>query len=874
MTAGQCFYWICKLQARFLAGDYATAVGAASRAQPLLSMSLTIMEAADYHFYVALSYAAFCDSMPAGERTPTLEALAPHHRQLASWAAACPENFEDRAALVSAEIARIDGRAFDAMNLYEQAIRSAQANGFVHNEALAKELAARFYTACGFDQIAHLYLRNARDCYLRWGADGKVRQLDAMYPLLRMEEPTPAPTSTIAASVEQLDLATVIKASQAISSEIVLEKLLEMLMRTALEQVGAERGLLIFSRGAEQRIAAEATTDGDLVTVHLRDEDVVATALPESVLHYVLRTRERVILDDASSHNLFSADPYIVKNYLRSILCLPLINQGKLTGILYLENNLTPRVFTPDRVALLTVLASQAAISLENSRLYRDVADREGKIRRLVDANIIGIIIADREGRILEANDAFLRIVGYDREDLISGRVRWTELSPPEWRERDILTQTELNSTGIVQPFEKEYFRKDGSRVPVLIGAAMFKEGGDEGLAFVLDLTERKRAEETLRASEAKFRSAIDGITGLVTILAPSGELQYVNSPVTEYFGRTAEELKNWGTSDAVHAEDLPRVLEAYETSIAAGTPFHHELRLRRFDGEYRWFENRGAPIRDESGRIARWYCLLTDIEDRTQALARLQQMQSDFAHMNRVSMMGELAASLSHEIVQPIASARNNARAALNFLKMQPQDLGEVREALSCVVGDADRAGEIIDRIREQIKKAPSRKECFDLNVAINEVIAFARSVTLRNGVSVQTRLAEGLLSVLADRVQLQQVLLNLILNAAEAMGSMEEGARELLISTEDDQAGVVVAVRDSGPGIDPEHLERVFDAFYTTKPSGTGMGLSICRSIIHAHGGKLWAEANERRGAVFQFTLPGAERELTTPPQAGLPT
>jgi PAS domain S-box-containing protein len=648
------------------------------------------------------------------------------------------------------------------------------------------------------------------------------------------------------------------------------------------------------------------------------------------------------------------------------------------------------------------VLASQAAISLENSRLYRDVADREGKIRRLVDANIIGIFIADREGRIIEANDAFLRILGYDREDLVSGRVHWTELSPPEWRERDMLTQAELNSTGIVQSFEKEYFRKDGSRVPVLVGAALFKEGGDR-LAFVLDLTERKRAEDrlrrseawlsqaqrlsrsgnwvyspitklyvywsdesyriwgfdplqglpsredmwrrihpddrdrvretvqeavrqktdfttefrillpdgtvkylegtshhlfssegalleamtstvdvtqrkrteqALRASEAKFRAAIDGIAGLVAIMAPSGELESVNSPLTEYFGRTVEELKNWGTSDAVHPEDLPRVLESYETSLAAGTPFHHELRLRRFDGEYRWFENRGAPIRDESGRITRWYCLLTDVEDRAQALARLQQMQSDFAHMNRVSMMGELAASLSHEIAQPIASARNNARAAQNFLKMQPPDLDEVREALSCVVGDADRAGEIIDRIREQIKKAPPRKECFDLNVAINEVIVLARSVTLRNGVSVQTRLAEGLVSVLGDRVQLQQVLLNLILNAAEAMGSMEEGARELLISTEEGRAGAVVAVRDSGPGIDPEHLDRVFDAFYTTKPRGTGMGLSICRSIIRAHGGKLWAEANEPRGAVFQFTLPGAERELTTPSQASLPT
>ena len=237
------------------------------------------------------------------------------------------------------------------------------------------------------------------------------------------------------------------------------------------------------------------------MTVHLRDEDVAATVLPELVLHYVLRTRESVILDDASSHNPFSADPYIVENYLRSILCFPLINQGRLTGILYLENNLTPRVFTPDRVALLKVLASQAAISLENSRLYRDVADREGKIRRLVDANIIGIIIADREGRILEANDAFLCILGYDREDLVSGRVRWTELSRPNGASATS-AQAELNSTGIVQPFEKEYIRKDGSRVPVLIGAALFKEGGDEGLAFVLDLTERKRVEEALSQAQ------------------------------------------------------------------------------------------------------------------------------------------------------------------------------------------------------------------------------------------------------------------------------------------------------------------------------------------------------------------------------------
>jgi PAS domain S-box-containing protein len=374
------------------------------------------------------------------------------------------------------------------------------------------------------------------------------------------------------------------------------------------------------------------------------------------------------------------------------------------------------------------------------------------------------------------------------------------------------------------------------------------------------DVTERRRAEQALRESEAKFRAAIDGIAGLVAIMAPSGELEAVNRPIIEYFGRTLEELKNWGTSDAVHPEDLPRVLESYKTSLAIGTPFLQEQRLRRFDGEYRWFENRGAPIRDESGRITRWYCLLVDIEDRMRALERLQQLQSDFAHMNRVSVMGELSASLAHEITQPIAAGRNYARAALNFLDRQPPDLDEVKKQLGSVVGAADRSGEIIERIREQIKKVPPRKARFDLNHAIDEMITLARSAITWNGVSVQTLLAEGLASVQGDRVQLQQVVLNLILNAVEAMGSVEPGTRELLISTEQDHNGILVAVCDSGPGIDPAHFERVFDAFYTTKPKGTGMGLSICRSIINAHGGRLWVGVNEPRGAVFQFILPDA--------------
>jgi hypothetical protein len=343
--------------------------------------------------------------------------------------------------------------------------------------------------------------------------------------------------------------------------------------------------------------------------------------------------------------------------------------------------------------------------------------------------------------------------------------------------------------------------------------------------------------------------------------LAPNGEPETVNCQLLNYFGRSFEELKNWGTTDAVHPEDLPRVLELNQRGLVSGLPFNFELRLRRFDGEYRSFETRVVPIRDDSGRVARWYNLLTDIEDRTRAQARLEQMGWDLARTNRVSMMGELAASLSHEITQPIASARNNASATQNFLEMQPPDLGEVREALSCVLDDIDRAGDIVDRIRDHIKKAPPRKEHVDLSEAINEVIVLGRSAVIKNRVSVQTRLCEGLLPVHCDRVQLQQVVLNLILNAVEAMASVESVPRELLISTEQHHAGVLVAVRDSGPGIDPTHLERVFDAFYTTKSRGVGMGLSICRSIIDAHGGQLWAEANEPRGTVFQFTLPAVQ-------------
>ena len=512
----------------------------------------------------------------------------------------------------------------------------------------------------------------------------------------------------------------------------------------------------------------------------------------------------------------------------------------------------------------------------ENTRLYRDLAEREAKIRRLVEANIIGVFIGDFDGRILEANDAFLRIVGYDREDLAAGRLNWKDLTPPDWRERDAQWIEEHKRTGVRLPIEKEYFRKDGSRVPILLGSATFEEGGNQSVAFVLDLTERKQAERAARRSAEALRRS-EAYLAEAQGLSHTGSAAF-NETTILYWSEETYRILGFDPRDGVpsyeaaaqrtHPDDQERVREQARRAVQQKRDFKLEYRILLPTGAIKHIEMNAHPKFSESGELVEVVSTLIDVTERKRAQEeheRLRQLESDLAHMNRLSMMGELAASLAHEITQPIATARNNARAALNFLDKQPPDLGEAREALGSVVGDADRAGNIIDRMRDHIKKAPPRKHRFDLNEAINEVIVLARSAIAENGVSVQTRLSEGLAPVEGDRIQLQQVLLNLVLNAAEAMSAVDEGTREMLISTEQSRTnGVLVAVRNSGPGINPEHIERVFEAFYTTKSSGVGMGLSICRSIIDSHGGRLWADANEPRGAMFQFTLPA---EIASP-------
>ena len=332
-----------------------------------------------------------------------------------------------------------------------------------------------------------------------------------------------------------------LKVSQAVSGEMILDRLLDRLMRAAIEHAGAERGLLIAQRGDELQIQAQATASGVDVTVNLRDSDHTEAALPQSLVRYVMRTRDTVTIEDAASQNLFSADPYLVQRRARSILCLPLVNQSNLIGVLYLENNLAPRVFAPARIAVLKLLASQAAMALENTHLYRDLAQREAKIRRLVDANIVGIAIWDLNGSVLDANDAFLRMLGYEREDIVSGRLRWTDFMAPQSLGRDLQEfVAEIQRTGSLQPLEWDYIRKDGSRLPVLAGAATF-EGEKQGVAFVLDLTERQRAEAEIRVLKDQLykenlvlRDEVDRTSMFEEIVGASPALQPVLTRVAK----------------------------------------------------------------------------------------------------------------------------------------------------------------------------------------------------------------------------------------------------------------------------------------------------------------------------------------------------
>jgi len=376
---------------------------------------------------------------------------------------------------------------------------------------------------------------------------------------------------------------------------------------------------------------------------------------------------------------------------------------------------------------------------------------------------------------------------------------------------------------------------------------------------FITRLMSRVRKSfQEIQALKDQLRLVIDTIPGLVWSALPDGSAEFLNQRWLEYTGLSLKEGLDWGVKVAVHPDDLARFMDEWRVALAEGKPLETEARLRRADGEYRWLLIRAVPLRDETGKVVKWYGTSADVEDLKRAEEALSKSQAELAHVTRVMTMGELAASIAHEVNQPLSAIVNNGSACLRWLNGAAPNLDEAREAARRIIRDGNRAGEVITRIRALLRKTDTEKARLDINQTIQEVVTLSRNEAARKGVTLRMDLAADLPPVLGDRVQLQQVILNLVMNGVEAMASAPDRPRELLVrsrSYESDKA--LVAVRDSGVGLDGQYLEKLFDAFYTTKPQGMGMGLAISRSIVEDHGGRLWAEPNDGPGATFQFTL-----------------
>ena len=345
---------------------------------------------------------------------------------------------------------------------------------------------------------------------------------------------------------------------------------------------------------------------------------------------------------------------------------------------------------------MLKLLASQAAISLENTRLYRDLEEREAKIRRLFDANIIGICVWNLEGEIIEANESFLQMVEYSREDLLSARVRWRDLTPEEWRDQDERVVAELKATGTAQPFQKEYFRQDGSRVPVLLGAAMFERSGNEGVAFVLDLSEQKRAEEALRVSEERWSKLAENTSAGIALIASDGRFIAANLALQKMLGYSEAALQERTVSEISDEEGLAapeaHVQEGYEGQRRV---YRVEKRYLRKDGRIMWADVSTVFVPASGSNSAFFSAVIVDVTERKRAEEALQKAQVELAHATRVMTMGEIASSIAHEINQPLGAIVNYGNACLRLLKSGRANLTEMAGALSAIVNDAERASE-----------------------------------------------------------------------------------------------------------------------------------------------------------------------------------
>lgn len=717
--ADRYYYWVRRAQARYYAGDFVEARAAARRARQLIWTSPFFPEELDLWLFGALAEAA-CDA--GSDPAEALNAVTAYESELLVWAERCPATFASKAALVSGERARLCGRAVEAEQHFEHAAELARQHRLIHEEALAHELSARLYAVRGIGSVARAKLAAARSCYSQWGALGKVTQLDALVSAddesMRSRE--------LAHSLERLDVHVLASALQAVSGSLETDELIEALMKAVLQHAAAERGGLVLQE-REPRIRALATSETGTIRVVPADRSLGSELLPESVVRYVLRSSARVCERNGTAPTTLGGDPYFEKNAVQAWLCFPLVARGKAIGAVYLESTLTRQAFSAHGLSAVDLIASQAAVALENARLYADLQRAQQRMARAEDVSRTASFV-------------------------------WR----PDTQESEWSEQVSTIS-------------------------------GIEGPPSMKRLWERIHPEDRALFDSMFHDSArYDGRTVELRLSMPGGAIKHL----------------------AVIAS-------------------------RRTTNEY--------------------VGTLRDVTESRQTEAALQRTQAALTDMTRVASLGEMAAAIAHEVNQPLSAIGLNASTCLRWLDDAQLNLGEAREAALRIRRDASRAAAVVQRLRALFKKSEGVRLPVDLNDAVTEVVALARNRIRAADVALTLSLHDELPQPLGDRVQLQQVLMNLLINALEALKGAHESRALTIRTLPVEGVGVRCEVRDSGPGVSEAAAARIFEAFYSTKPDGMGMGLSICRNILGSHGGELGVCRNaDAPGATFYFTLP----------------
>lgn len=747
------WFWLYKALAHVATGEFPQAEACLDRAGTLSWSAPGHIHLLDYHLYSILALTQ--QLTPESITTAHRRRLHPHYRKLALWARTNPGTFADKEALVYAELARLDGQNSLAMKLYEKAIRLSREAAFDHINGLAHELSGRFVQGRGYPTAADAHFRGAMAAWGRCGAQARVRRLERLYPHLVVPRHTsPYDTIAFAQNEEIRDLQSVINAARALSEEINLDRLIQILMTMLLERAGAQRGILI--RVAENHLpeieACADTTSGG-VQVRLVKAAPHATDLPLSVLSAVMRTGQEIRTGKPGTFSPFSQDPYLVTSGA-AVMCVPMFKQARLVGVLYLENRLMPEVFTEEHSKIIGILASQAAVSLETARLYAELLEENVQRRRV----------------------------------------------------------------------EKEL---RASQTSLMLGEQISHTG-----------TWRWEVQQDLMAISDEY--------GRILGLPPSQK----TISMADFLTR-------------VHADDHPRISALVTESVRDRVTMRAEFRIIRQDGAVRYLLGIGDPVQ-AGAEVNEYFGTITDITPHRQAEDAARVAQADLARVARATTVGQLTASIAHEINQPLMSIVANAGASLRWLSRDPAQLDNARAGLEEIITEGQRAGEIIRSLQSLTRNQAPAFAQVDMHQIAHHIVMLSRSELERRRVVVEYGLQAAQPFVWGDSVQIQQVLLNLVANAIDAMSDITDRPRLLTLCSSNPAPGYLrFSIRDTGTGLDPAVMARVFDSFYTTKKQGMGMGLTISHAIIERHRGKLTAHAREPHGSCFTFVLPAEGEE-----------